>query len=415
MVSYYTAKKAAEISVGNNAQVMAASIAKTIDTDAYERFLKKPERTKDYWKIRQSLYEAQKHTAALHVYTLSFQDAKSRPKVMIAGFPKDDQNYYMIGMDCLVPLDQIQQAFANKPYVTGKINDPHYGEYISAGVPIQNKQGDTIGFLSIDIETTTLDRIGATVIENSIPSFIISGLLVILLLMIFFIIQKWYKRELMKQIGETEETYHVEIHSLIQSVRSLRHDFANHIQVLNGLLKLGKQQEALDYSNLMREEAKVIYQLPSNAKNPALSVLSQTKSLKAQNHNINIQFHISNSSFDAIQSIDLVKILSNLIDNAIDATSELPHDQRKIDVYCKDNNVEYSLHVTNTGPVISPEEKEKIFIPGYSTKSKSAERKIRGQGLYIVKKIVETYHGRIIVESINGQTTFYVKLPIKKL
>lgn len=61
----------------------------------------------------------------------------------------------------------------------------------------------------------------------------------------------------MNQIGETEETYHVEIHSLIQSVRSLRHDFADHIQVLNGLLKLGKQQEALDYSNLMREEAQV--------------------------------------------------------------------------------------------------------------------------------------------------------------
>lgn len=413
MVSYYTAKKAAEISVGNNAQVMAASIAKTIDTDAYERFLKKPERTKDYWKIRQSLYEAQKHTAALHVYTLSFQDAKSRPKVMIAGFPKDNQNYYTIGMDCLVPLDQIQQAFANKPYVTGKIKDPHYGEYLSAGVPIQNKQGETIGFLSIDIETTTLDRIGATVIENSIPSFIISGLLVILLLMIFVIIQKWYNRELMNQIGETEETYHVEIHSLVQSVRSLRHDFANHIQVLNGLLKLGKQQEALDYSNLMREEAKVIYQLPSNAKNPALSVLSQTKSLKAQNHNIDIRFHLSNSPFDSIQSIDLVKILSNLIDNAIDATSELPHDQRKIDVYCGDNNVEYVLHVTNTGPVIPAEEKDKIFIPGYSTKSKNAERQIRGQGLYIVKKIVGKYHGEIRVESIDGRTSFEIKLPLK--
>ncbi|MCM3444703.1 sensor histidine kinase [Metabacillus halosaccharovorans] len=163
----------------------------------------------------------------------------------------------------------------------------------------------------------------------------------------------------------------------------------------------------------MREEAKVIYQLPSNAKNPALSVLSQTKSLKAQNHNIDIQFHISNSSFDSIQSIDLVKILSNLIDNAIDATSELPHAQRKIDVYCGDNNVEYVLHVTNTGPVIPAEEKEKIFIPGYSTKSKNAERKIRGQGLYIVKKIVGKYHGEIRVESIDGRTSFEVKLPLK--
>lgn len=413
MVSYFTAQKAAEISVANNAQVMAASIAKTIDIDAYERFLKKPERTEDYWKIRQSLYEAQKHTAALHVYTLSFQDAKSKPKVMIAGFPRDNKHYYTIGMDCLVPLDQVQQAFANKPYVTGKINDPHYGEYLSAGVPIHNKQGETIGFLSIDIETTTLDRIGATVIENSKPNFIISGLLVILLLIIFFIVQNWYKRELKSQIGETEETYHVEIHSLIQSVRSLRHDFANHIQVLNGLLKLGKQQEALEYSNLMREEAHAIYQLPSNTKNPALSVLFQTKYLKAQYHNIDIQFHNSSSPFDSIQSIDLVKILSNLIDNAIDATCELPHDLRNIDIFCEDNNESYILQVTNTGPVISTERKEKIFVPGYSTKSKNAEQKIRGQGLYIVKDTVEKHHGKIEVESRKGQTTFLVKLPVK--
>lgn len=391
---------------------MAASIAKTIDIDAYERFLKNPERSEDYWEIRQSLYEAQKHTAALHVYTLSFQDAKSKPKVMIAGFPRDDNDYYTIGMDCLVPLDQIQQAFENKPYVTGKINDPNYGDYLSAGVPIHNKQGEAIGFLSIDIETTTLDRIGATVIENSIPSFIISGLLVILLLIIFFLIQNWYKRELTNQVGETEETYQVEIQSLIQSVRSLRHDFANHIQVLNGLLKLGKQQEALDYSNLMREEAQAIYQLPSNTNNPALSVLFQTKSLKAQYHNIKIQFHISNASFDSIQSIDLVKILSNLIDNAIDATCELPHSLRKIDVFCEDINGSYVLRVTNTGHVILVEEKEKIFVPGYSTKLKNADRRIRGQGLYIVKKIVEKYHGNIDIESNNGQTTFIVKLPV---
>lgn len=100
----------------------------------------------------------------------------------------------------------------------------------------------------------------------------------------------------------------------------------------------------------MREEAQVIYQLPSNTNHPALSVLFQTKYLKAQSHNVDIQFHISNSPFDSIQSIDLVKILSNLIDNAIDATNELPQEERKIDVYCEDNNEGYVLRVTNTGP-----------------------------------------------------------------
>ncbi|MCM3164851.1 sensor histidine kinase [Metabacillus litoralis] len=392
---------------------MAASIAKSIDVEAYERFLENPERNTDYWMIRKSLNEAKQHTAALYVYTLSFDDPNSRPKVMIAGFPSDDRNYYDIGMDCLVPLDQIKEAYAGKPYFTGKISDPHYTEYISAGAPIVNKAGETIGFLSIDIETTMLDRIDHTVVKNSTPGFILSGLLIIVLVSSFMLIQKWYNHELKKQVGDTEETYHSELHSLIQSVRSLRHDFANHIQVLNGLLKLGKQQEAIDYSNSMREEAQLLYKIPIQSNNPALSVLFQTKSLSAQSHNINIQFHHSNASFELIQPTDLVKILSNLIDNAIDATKEISKENRSIEVYCEKRNHEYIFRVTNSGSEISQEELTKIFIPGYSTKSgENTDKQVRGQGLYIVKQIVEKYNGRIIVESLNRKTSFEVRVRV---
>lgn len=411
LVSYFTAKKAAEVSVANNAMEMAASIANSIDVEAYERFLNNPERNTDYWKIRKSLNEAQQHTAALYVYTLSFENPNSRPKVMIAGFPPDKGNYYDIGMDCLVPIDQIKEAYVGNPYFTGKINDPHYGEYISAGAPIVNKAGETIGFLSIDIETTMLDRIDHTVVKNSTLGFILSGLLIILLVSSFILIQKWYNHELKKQVGDTEETYHSELHSLIQSVRSLRHDFANHIQVLNGLLKLGKQQEAIDYSNSMREEAQLLYKIPIQSNNPALSVLFQTKSLSAQSHNINIQFYNSNASFNLIQPTDLVKILSNLIDNAIDATKQISKENRSIEVYCEEKNDEYIFRVINSGSVISKEELTKIFIPGYSTKS-GEKTQVRGQGLYIVKQIVEKYNGRIIVDSLNGKTSFEVRVRV---
>ncbi|WP_409252882.1 sensor histidine kinase [Bacillus sp. SCS-153A] len=411
-LSYFTAKKAAEISVANNALEIASSIAESMDVAAYERFLENPKRNEDYWRIREKLYEAKQNTAALYIYTLAFDDPKSPPKVMIAGFPRDNNPYYDIGMDCMVPLGQIQRAYEGKSYFTGKIDDPHYGEYISAGTPIVNNQGETIGFLSIDISTSRLDRIGDTVIQNSIPGFILSGLLVIVLLMSFVLIQKWYNRELKTQIGDTEEIYHKEIESLIQSVRSLRHDFANHIQVLNGLLKLGKHQEALDYSNSMREEAQLLYKIPTQSNNPALSVLFQTKTLSAQNQNIEIQFQHSDSSFKNIQTTDLVKLLSNLIDNAIDAASELPKETRKIEVWCEENSSGYRFRVSNTGPVIPPEVKETIFVPGFSTKSTNrSTNKVRGQGLYIVKQIVEKYNGRVSLESNDGWTTFDIWIP----
>ncbi|WP_168413223.1 sensor histidine kinase [Bacillus salacetis] len=413
LVSYFTAKKAAEISVANNALEMADSIADSMDTAAYERFLENPERNEDYWQIRENLYEAKQNTAALYVYTLAFEDSASRPKVMIAGFPRDNQPYYEIGMDCMVPPDEIQRAYEGKPYYTGKIEDPHYGEYISAGSPIINGQGETIGFLSIDISTSRLDRIDVVVIRNSIPEFILSGILVIVLLTAFILIQRWYNHELKKQIGDTEETYHTELESLIQSVRSLRHDFANHIQVLNGLLKIGKHQEALDYSDSMREEAHLLYRLPIQPKNPALSVLFQTKALAAQNQNIDIEFHIADSSFERLQTTDLIKLLSNLIDNALEAASELPKDDRKLEVWCNEDSGEYVFKVLNTGRAISEETKDRIFTPGYSTKALvNTGQKVRGQGLYIVKQIVEKYNGRISVQSENNTTTFEIRFPV---
>ncbi|WP_456272359.1 sensor histidine kinase [Bacillus sp. AK031] len=411
LVSYFTTKKAVDVSVANNALEMAKSIAETVDVEAYERFLENPERNQDYWEIRQSLYEAKQHTAALYVYTLAFEDRETPPKVMITGFPRDGKHYYDIGMDCVVPVAQIQMAYEGRPYFTGKIKDPHYGEYVSAGAPIRNKQGQVIGFLSIDIETTLLDRISDTAIRDSIFSLIYSGLFVIVLLTAFVLMQGWYQRELKKQIGETEETYHSEIQSLIQSVRSLRHDFANHIQILNGLLKLGKHKEALDYSDSMREEAQLLYKIPTTSSNPALSVLFQTKTLSAQSHNITIEFHNSEDDYSKIQTTDLIKLLSNLIDNAIEAASEQVKEDRKIEVRCESNTQEYVFSITNTGPTITMEQKEKIFTPGYSTKKRSMEKEIRGQGLFIVKQIIEKYNGRITIDSEEGLTTFTIKIP----
>lgn len=56
-----------------------------------------------------------------------------------------------------------------------------------------------------------------------------------------------------------------------------------------------------------------------NIDHPGLSILLQTKKLTAQNHNIDMEFTIAENAFPNIKTTDLIKILSNLIDNAIEA------------------------------------------------------------------------------------------------
>ncbi len=410
LVSYYSTKKAVEVSIAKNTLEMATSIAQSIDIESYQRFLENPERNDDYWKIRKSLLEATEHTGALHVYTLSFEVANTQPKVMIVGFPLDSNDYYDIGMPCIVPREQMAQAYDGESYFTGIIEDPTYGNYISVGAPMKNAQGNVIGFLAMDIETKMLERISETVIKQSISSFIFSGAFAFLILATFWLIQKWYHHEIDQQVGDTEEAYRSELTSLLNSVRSVRHDYANHIQVINGLLKLEKNQEALEYSDSLRKEAQMVYAMPIEAKNPALYVLFQTKLLAAQSHSIDINFQSSNDSFNGIKTIDLIKLLSNLIDNAIDATNEMPVENRRIHVTCEEKATQYVFEVSNTGSTIPAEEMDKIFEAGYSTKS-NKDGTLRGQGLTIVNTMVEKYNGRIDIESSDGWTTFSVQLP----
>jgi pimeloyl-ACP methyl ester carboxylesterase len=205
-----------------------------------------------------------------------------------------------------------------------------------------------------------------------------------------------------------EDTYQSDVRLLMSSVASIRHDFTNHIQVMHGLLKLEEYEKAFEYVSSLFKEVHAIDTVKFNKDNPGLSVLLQTKMLTSQNHQIDIQFSISNDPFDRIGQTDLIKILSNLIDNAIDAAIELPVHQRKIKIGCKAQSNMYIFEIENTGPTI--QDMEQIFKKGYSTK-KAEQGKIRGHGLYIVREIVNRYDGHISFQSSDFYTTAIVKIP----
>ncbi|HWL11518.1 MAG TPA: GHKL domain-containing protein, partial [Ureibacillus sp.] len=120
---------------------------------------------------------------------------------------------------------------------------------------------------------------------------------------------------------------------------------------------------------------------------------------------------VTQNSYQQVKSTDMIKILSNLIDNAIDATRELEEKQRKISILCDASDTHYTFEVTNTGPSIVSE--EEIFKQGFSTKP-AEDGKIRGQGLFIVKEVVRKYNGDITIQSTKDNvTTATVIIPIK--
>ncbi|WPK13148.1 Spo0B domain-containing protein [Lysinibacillus louembei] len=411
--SYMKVKKTVEESIINQSLSIGTSIAASIDMKVYKRFLKNPEKNKDYWEIRNYLSDAKDKTGALYIYTIKI-DNPTVARAMVVGHPvvaerKDD---FPIGEICLIPQKFVREAYYHsQSFVTDFVEDSKYGTYLTVGVPIKDEGGHVIGYLGIDLSASFLDKIKKDVIENNILLFIFNGALIIITITSFFLIQRWYQKELAKEVDDTEDTYQTEIKALITSVSSLRHDFTNHIQVLHGLLQLGEPEQAKQYVEALSKEVQTLESLNLNIDHPGLAILLQTKKLAAQNNQIDMDFTVSQNTFEYIKTTDLIKILSNLIDNAIDATIHLPEEQRKIVVTCTAEFKKYIFQITNTGPALSPD--APVFEQGYSTKCEE-KGEVHGQGLFIVKNIVEKYGGQISLYSINElETVAYVEIPLK--
>lgn len=97
------------------------------------------------------------------------------------------------------------------------------------------------------------------------------------------------------------------------------------------------------------------------------------------------------------------QVVNNLVSNALESVRE----NGIITIWAKQDENMILVCVQDTGPGISATETEKIFEPLFTTKAKGI-----GLGLSICKNIVESFGGRIHVESETGKwTRFWFSLP----
>lgn len=403
-----------EESIANQTLQAAKSIASELDTEAYKRFLEEPTRNEDYWEIRNYLNDAREKLGALYIYTMNVDNPVVSTTWIVGSPPQASlaRDDFPIGEVCTVPEEQVNLAYyKKKTFVTDIIQDPKYGTYLTVGAPIKNEAGEVISYLGIDISVNTVNDIKGQVLKDNISLFIFNGVFILVVIASFLFMQRWYQREMQKEVGYTEDTYQAEIKTLIASVSSLRHDFTNHIQVVHGLLQIGEAEQAQKYLASLNKEVQSIEVIQLGIDHPGLLILLETKKLAAQNHNIDMDISVSAASFVDIKTTDLIKILSNLIDNAMDAAKELPEGKRKIEIQCEEDEERYIFKIINTGPAIK--DGGRVFQKGFTTK-KEEDGRIRGQGLFIVKEVVSKYEGEISIDPTGEfETTAIVKIPIK--
>ncbi|WP_207953160.1 sensor histidine kinase [Paenibacillus agricola] len=222
-----------------------------------------------------------------------------------------------------------------------------------------------------------------------------------------------FKRNKELALQDVQEAYVGNIETLFQSVREQRHDFINHIQTIHAFLALKHYDDLQKYTNDLVGEIRVINEL-ININDPALIALMQAKITQAESLDILCEYefkHMDELRLSPIRATDIVKILSNLIDNAFDAVMEIEHENRIVEVMGSIYNNQVQFIVRNTGPEIPEALRIKMFESGFSTKSGGGNS---GLGLHIVKQLVIRYKGSIQVMSEEGSTEFIVLIPILK-
>lgn len=182
--------------------------------------------------------------------------------------------------------------------------------------------------------------------------------------------------------------------------RRLRHDLKYHMLLLEDKIK-DDPNKALHYLSYLNNTVEVVK--VAETKNQVLNHVINTKALIAEKEKISFRFEI----FDSLQQIDdfdLITVLGNMLDNAIEAQAYV--ENKKISLSIRDLQTASEIVVKNTCDPSRLKTHKKSLISIKKNKEK------HGFGLKTIEAYCEKYHVKRSIRIDN--TTFYVSLKIPK-
>jgi two-component system CitB family sensor kinase len=208
-------------------------------------------------------------------------------------------------------------------------------------------------------------------------------------------------------------------HGLLDALRAQDHEHANRLHTLLGMLELGLHDEAVGFvaevADTHRASAE---EIADRVRDPLLSALLVGKAAIAAERGVSLRISPGTLLPDrVVDPRDLVTVLGNLIDNALDAASAQGAAEPFVEVELRaedggaGDGTTVLLRVSDTGPGVPPEMREQIFTEGWSTKERPSHRG-RGLGLALVRRLAERYGGLARVTArAGGGAVFTVVLP----
>lgn len=268
-----------------------------------------------------------------------------------------------------------------------------------------------LAFFTLHILLFISDLVSTHVHFNSFGS-ILASIVFICLLLTFFAMNS-HKVQIEREIAlkqkkfeqEHLQTYTDEIVGLYNEIRGFRHDYAGMLVSMQMAIDSGNLQEIdriynevlVKVNQKLRSEKYTYFDL-NNIEDSALRSLIAQSIVYARNNDVEFTLEVKDTITRlSIDLLDLVRIMSVLLNNAVEGAAESYLKQMEVAVIRMD--LETVIVIQNSCKItMSPS--EDLFELGFSTKGRN-----RGIGLNNVKEILDKYEN-IILETEIEESTF---------
>ncbi|MBN3510071.1 GHKL domain-containing protein [Mycolicibacterium septicum] len=203
------------------------------------------------------------------------------------------------------------------------------------------------------------------------------------------------RTELQGALGELSS-----LQVLADSLRAQAHESANKLHTVVTMVEMGRPEDAVRFATSELElSQRLVDRLSLAVGEPALVALLLGKTAQADERGIALTVtEDTQLSADAVLSgQEMVTVLGNLIDNAMDACDR---DDPWIEVTVTQDDHELLIRVADSGPGMDSDTFEKAMQRGYSTKS--ADPAGHGLGLALVGQVIRKHGGTLRADVTYG-------------
>ena len=199
------------------------------------------------------------------------------------------------------------------------------------------------------------------------------------------------RAESVAKMLEVHKTYYTALLEKEQESRAARHDLRHHIVLLREMLGRGDIESLTRYLDEYSDNQPVPLRI-SYCGHYVTDMLLGLYSGFAENQNTKLQIHAEVPDALPISDVDLCVILSNLLENALEASAKLPSGEREIIVRIGERRGQFIILIENVFDGILVKDSGKIL----SLKAQGRE----GVGIVSVRTVTARY---------NGETEFYAE------